>query len=305
MTAIFSIFKLARPAQWVKNIFVFTALIFSGDILKINSVIDALIAFAGFCLVSSAVYFLNDYKDIQSDRQHPVKKNRPLAAGQLPPFTGIAGFIILASVGITIFQSFLGLTSTIILITYLLMNIAYSFGLKNVVILDVLIIAGGFVLRILAGSSAISSMPSTWLILCAITVSLLLGFTKRRAEVTTMGDNAKSHRKVLNHYNRDFLDQAISIATAATVVCYILYTVDPNTIKMAGSKLLIFSVPSVLYGIFRYLYIVYHNKSGGDPARDVFTDIPMLINGIIWALFCTIAILYGPEIVQFLRSVQI
>jgi 4-hydroxybenzoate polyprenyltransferase len=303
MKTVISLFKLARPAQWVKNIFVFTALIFSGMVLDAHAITEALIAFTAFSLISSSIYYLNDYMDIKEDKLHPVKSKRPLAAGDLPPAIGIAGFIILSAGSLMLVQLHLGLTSTLILTTYLIMNLAYSMGMKNLVIIDVLIISGGFVLRILAGAAAIKAMPSTWLILCAVTVSLFLGFTKRRAEVTKLGDDATKHRKVLTHYNEGFLDQAISIATAATVVFYILYTVDSHTVEMVGSRLLLFSVPSVLYGIFRVLYLVYHGKSDGDPTRTIFTDIPMLINGALWVIFCTVTILFGPAIIQFFRSV--
>ncbi len=303
MNLFFSLIKLARPAQWIKNIFVFTALMFSGMLLNIHSIIEAVIAFAAFCLASSSIYFLNDFKDIKRDKLHPVKSKRPLASGSVLPVWGIAGFLFLSTTSIVLSYFQLGITTTLIIATYIIMNIAYSMGLKNLVIIDVLIIAGGFVLRILAGAAAISAMPSAWLILCAVTVSLFLGFTKRRSEVVKMGDDAEKHRKVLKRYNQAFLDQAISIVTAATLVCYILYTVDPHTTQMIGSRLLIFSVPSVLYGIFRYLYLVYHNKSGGDPTKTVFTDIPMLINGFIWALFCAVAILFGADIVSFFQTV--
>jgi hypothetical protein len=162
------------------------------------------------------------------------------------------------------------------------------------------LIAAGFVLRILAGAAAIGVVPSTWLVLCAVTISLFLGFTKRRAEVVLLGEKAREHRRVLAFYNTAFLDQMISIVTAATVVCYILYTVDDRTVAMIGSRLLILSVPFVLYGIFRYLYLVYHTEAGGDPTRTVFTDVPILLNGVAWGVLCTVIILFGKQIMRLL-----
>jgi len=299
MRILIALLRLARPAQWVKNIFVFTALIFSGLALEPASVAAALIAFAAFSMASSAIYFLNDYKDMEEDRLHPVKCNRPLASGRLPRAVGPIGALVLATTATLLAGWQLGPVSAGILLTYLAMNAAYSLGLKNLVIIDVLIIAAGFVLRILVGAAAIARLPSTWLILCAVTVSLFLGFTKRRAELNALGDDASRHRRVLAHYSAAFLDQAIAIVTAATVVCYILYTVDDHTVGMVGSRLMLLSVPLVLYGIFRYLYLVYHDRSGGDPTRTVFTDVPMLLTGALWSTLCTIIIIFGKDIRPF------
>jgi 4-hydroxybenzoate polyprenyltransferase len=296
MKPISALIKLARPAQWVKNIFVFTALIFSGLVGNPVAVLDAIIAFGTFSLVSSAVYYLNDFMDIEEDRKHEEKRHRPLAAGILPRSAGSIGFFVLSAGALALTYVTLGSVSTLILFCYLTMNLGYSFGLKHIVILDVLIISAGFVLRILAGAAAISRLPSTWLILCGVTISLFLGFTKRKAEIVYLGESAARHRKVLGQYNESFLDQAISIVTTATVICYILYTVDPLTVSMVGSRMLLFSVPPVVYGIFRYLYLVYHERSGGDPTRTVFTDIPLLLTGGTWAVLCAIIILFGSTI---------
>jgi 4-hydroxybenzoate polyprenyltransferase len=301
MKFVVSLVKLARPGQWVKNIFVFTALIFSGHVVNIQSVMSSFWIFAAFCFASSSVYYLNDFKDVKKDRMHPKKKNRPLAKGDLPQWVGIAGFVFLFALSIIISWYAGNFLSTIIIAAYLITNVAYSFGLKHLVIIDVLIIAMGFVLRILAGAAAIKSIPSTWLVLCAVTISLFLGFTKRRAEVVALGEDAGKHRQVLSRYNVPFLDQMISIVTAATLVCYILYTVSPHTIEIVGSRLLIFSVPFVLYGIFRYLYLVYYDESGGDPTKTVFTDIPLIVTGLGWALFCSNIILFGKDIINLIK----
>jgi 4-hydroxybenzoate polyprenyltransferase len=294
--------KLARPEHWLKNAFVFVALIFSGSIFSLDPFLHTLIAFACFCMASSAVYFLNDYKDLAADAVHPVKRRRPLASGALPPMTGPVGFAVLCTAAIAISMHFLCILSTAILVLYLALNIVYSLGLKRLVIVDVLIIAAGFVLRILAGAAAIRVMPSRWLVLCTITISLFLGFTKRRSEVLQLGENGVSHRSVLQHYSTTFLDQMISVVTAATVVFYILYTVDSATVTMVGSSMLILTVPLVLYGIFRYLYLVYHTRNADDPTRTIFADVPMMVTGAIWTAMCAVIILYGKDLLTIING---
>lgn len=284
----------------MKNIFVFTAIIFSGRVDDTGSIVNAVVALVAFCLASSSIYFLNDFRDVQEDRRHPTKCRRPLASGALPVWVGPVGFAILAALSLLVAFMRLNTASGLVVGVYLVINLLYSLGLKHIVIIDVLLIAAGFVLRILAGAAAIEVMPSTWLILCAVTISLFLGFTKRRAEVVLLGDKAKEHRRVLAFYNTAFLDQIISIVTAATVVCYILYTVDSRTQDLVGSRLLILSVPLVLYGIFRYLYLVYHAESGGDPTRTIFTDVPLLITGALWGVLCTGVILFGRTVLEAL-----
>ncbi|MCP4678880.1 MAG: decaprenyl-phosphate phosphoribosyltransferase [Deltaproteobacteria bacterium] len=293
MNTLKAIFKLARPKQWVKNIFVLTAIIFSGRVSDPESIVTTLLAFAAFCLASSSIYYINDYRDLEEDKKHPTKRNRPLASGALPKWVGIIGFFVLLAAAIGIPLITLNKPTTVVIVFYLVLNFAYSFGLKNIVIIDVLCIATSFVLRILAGAAALSVLPSAWLVLCGVMISLFLGFTKRRAEVVLLGDQAREHRKVLAHYSPVFLDQMVSIVTAATVVGYVLYTVDERTVQLVESRALLLSVPLVLYGIFRYLYLVYHAESGGDPTRTVFTDIPLLITGVLWGILCTSVILLG------------
>lgn len=288
-----AILKLSRPKQWVKNIFVFTVIIFSGQVLDLAAWQETLIAFLSFCLVSSSVYYLNDYRDFEEDRKHPTKRNRPLASGALPKAFGLIGFLFLGLASVVLPFFLVNKATTGVVAFYLLLNTAYSLGLKHLVIIDVLVIASGFVLRILAGAAALSLLPSAWLVLCGVTISLFLGFTKRRAEVVLLGEHASEHRKVLADYSRAFLDQMISIVTAATLVGYVLYTVDSRTVELVGSRALILSVPLVLYGIFRYLYLVYHAETGDDPTRTVFTDVPLLVTGALWGALCTTVILFG------------
>lgn len=300
METLRALFALARPKQWVKNVFVLTALIFSGKVFEPWAIWHTMLAFIAFCIASSAIYFLNDYRDVEEDRKHPRKRTRPLASGALPRWLGLFGFVILAALAMALAVVMLNLPTAIVVGLYVALNLAYSMGLKHVVIIDVLVISAGFVLRILAGAAALLVVPSTWLVLCGVTISLFLGFTKRRAEVVLLGDRAAEHRKVLADYSPAFLDQMIATVTAATIVCYALYTVDVRTQELVGSRALILSVPLGIYGIFRYLYLVYHDKSGGDPTRAVFTDVPLLLTGGIWAVLCTSLILFGKSWGAFL-----
>lgn len=296
MTVLKSALRLARPQQWGKNIFVLTALIFSGRVLDLDAVRVTLLTLSLFCIASSSIYFLNDYRDIDEDRKHPEKRGRPLAAGDIPPWAGLVGFLVLLVVSLAMSLVLVNRTTTLVIALYIALNVAYSLGLKHLVLIDVLVIASGFVLRILAGAAALTVPPSTWLVLCAVMISLFLGFTKRRAEVVLLGDRATEHRRVLAHYSPAFLDQAISIVTAATVLGYVLYTVDGRTVELVGSRALILSVPLVLYGIFRYLYLVYHANTASDPSRTVFTDLPILITGMLWGIFCMLVIFFGRNV---------
>lgn len=296
MRTLKAIIKLARPQQWVKNIFVFTALIFAGRALDLQAVSLTVLTFLAFCLASSAVYYVNDYKDIEEDKKHPTKCKRPLAAGLIPPGVGLFGFFVLSIAAVGLPYLLINKATALMLLVYLLLNFGYSFGLKHMVIIDVLVLSSGFVLRILAGATALSILPSPWLVLCGVMISLFLAFTKRRAEVVLLKDRASAHRKVLAHYSTAFLDQAISIVTAATVLGYVLYTVDERTVELVGSRAMILSVPLVLYGIFRYLYLVYHAETGGDPTKTVFTDVPLLITGILWGVLSMLTIFLGKNI---------
>lgn len=296
MATIKAIVRLARPQQWVKNIFVFTVLIFAGQVTDSGAVSLSLVIFAAFCLASSAVYFINDYKDIEEDKKHPTKCRRPLAAGALSPKVGLIGFLLLTFAATAVPYLVINKLTAGIVLVYLLLNVGYSFGLKHIVIIDVLVLSSGFVLRILAGAAALCVFPSPWLVLCGVMISLFLGFTKRRAEMVLLKDRAGEHRKVLAQYSSAFLDQAISIVTAATVLGYALYTVDARTVDLVGSRAMLLTVPLVLYGIFRYLYLVYHVESGGDPTKTVFSDLPLLITGALWGMLSILAIFFGKHI---------
>ncbi|OHB46878.1 MAG: phosphoribose diphosphate--decaprenyl-phosphate phosphoribosyltransferase [Planctomycetes bacterium GWF2_39_10] len=283
------IFLSMRPEQWIKNFFVFTALLFSKNLLNLSKDIDALVGFIIFCMITGCSYIINDLVDLEKDKLHPTKSQRPIASGRLNKTTAIKITTIICLVSLSFafyIKSFFG----IIVLTYFLLNIGYSIYLKNIVIIDVVTIASGFVLRVLGGAVIISVTSSQWLILCTILLSLFLGFSKRRHELVLLEDNATGHRKVLEHYSPYFLDQMISVVTASTVICYALYTMSKDTIEKLGTSKLIYTIPFVLYGIFRYLYLVHQKEKGGSPTEIVFTDKPMIVNIILWVIASTVFI---------------
>ena len=276
MKNIFVLARLMRPHQWVKNAFVFTGLLFGHAWHDANLVASVVAAFASFCLMSSAVYIFNDIVDMEQDRLHPKKLHRPLAAGRV----GISVATVLAAS-----LSVLGLvlayaaskTVLIIVIGYALMNIAYSLWLKHVVILDVFIIATGFMLRILAGTLGVGVPPSQWLLLCGLMVTLFLGFTKRRTEIIALTEDKANHRKVLEHYSPVLLDKMIGITASGLIMSYSLYTMNAETIRIHGTANLIYTVPFVMYGVFRYIYLLHHQSRGGDPSHDLVRDPHLFI----------------------------
>jgi 4-hydroxybenzoate polyprenyltransferase len=284
--------RLLRPAQWVKNAFVGAPLLFARQYAEPEQWLRTLMAVAGFCAASSAVYIFNDLCDREEDRQHPTKKNRPLASGAVSVnHAAILAFIL----------AILSLTPAVILpvhylycvVLYLAISIAYSMGVKHLAILDVMTIAAGFVLRIFAGSIAIGVSASHWVVLCTIMVSTFLGFTKRRAELVGLRDNSANSRIVLREYSVKFLDQVISLVTGATIICYALYTVDSRTLTELGTHSMLLTVPCVMYGMFRYIYLAYHRDEGEDPTQAVLTDVPMLINLFVWILLCYLFVSLG------------
>lgn len=283
MNQLYYIFFSLRPKQWVKNFFIFLPLLFSKKIFNYDDCVMAVMAFVVFSLFSGAVYLFNDILDYKKDRLHPYKCRRPIASGKLQlNFAWFASLAILVMA--TFISSFISVHLTNIALFYFSLNIAYSLKLKKVVIIDVLCIAAGFVLRVIAGSVVISVKASHWLLMCAFLISIFIGFCKRRAELTSLNENANGHREVLEHYNVAFLDQMIVISTSATLMSYALYTMSSETIDKFGTQNLIYTVPFVLYGIFRYLYVVYKKRLGMSPTEAVLTDIPIILCVICWFL---------------------
>ncbi|MCX7569688.1 decaprenyl-phosphate phosphoribosyltransferase [Tumebacillus sp. DT12] len=271
--------KLSRPKQWTKNLFVFGALFFSRQMFEADKVLHALLTFVAFCLISSAVYVLNDIVDVEKDRQHPKKKHRPLAAGTIKiPGAIVYGVLLLA--GALLLALSIGWQVTAVLLAYFVMNILYSFWLKHVVLVDVFVIALGFVFRVTAGSYALPVDPSEWLLLCTLLLALFLGLSKRRAELLLLASGAKSHRKILDEYSDDkLIDQLISVVSAATIMAYALYTFNTQ----AGTQMM-YTIPFVIYAIFRYLFLVYKRERGGEPANILLGDKPFLAACVLWAL---------------------
>jgi 4-hydroxybenzoate polyprenyltransferase len=272
----YQLLRLMRPYQWVKNLFVFTGLLFGHAWHDPQLVIQAVIAFGAFCLLSSAIYTFNDIVDIEQDRLHPKKTRRPLASGAVSVSAAALLAALLAAAGLALAYAASPIVLAILL-GYGLMNIAYTLRLKHVVILDVFIIATGFMLRILAGTLGIGIPPSKWLLLCGLMVTLFLGFTKRRAEIFALNEDKANHRKVLEHYSPVLLDKMIGITAAGLIMSYSLYTMNPDTIRIHGTANLIYTVPFVMYGVFRYIYLLHHQSRGGDPSHDLVRDPHLLI----------------------------
>ncbi|NJN99135.1 MAG: decaprenyl-phosphate phosphoribosyltransferase [Anaerolineales bacterium] len=281
--------KTMRPKQWTKNAFIFGALVFDGKLLAPAPLALTLVGFGLLCLISGTVYLINDLVDIEKDRQHPTKKNRPLPSGQLPVQIALAAAVILP-VTILPLGFWLNFTFGLIVTGYLLLQIAYSFVLKNMVIVDVLTIAFGFVLRVAAGVSLVNVVRfSPWLYLCTTLLALFLGLGKRRQELVLMGDKSNNTRSILEHYNLPFLDQMIGIVTTGTVMAYSFYTF--SAAGLPENHLMMLTIPFVLYGIFRWLYVIHVRGDGGAPDEVLLQDRPLQMSLLLWGL-SIVAILY-------------
>lgn len=277
------IIKEMRPRQWTKNVFVFAALVFDRQLTHANSLFRTLAAFAIFCLLSSSVYIINDLMDIESDRHHPVKKNRPIAAGKLPLPLSIIIAILLIIVSLAA-AFLLSLELGIIIAVYFLVNLAYSKWLKHFPLIDVMIIAFGFVLRVVAGVSVIQvERFSPWLYIVMSLLALYIGFGKRRAEMTVLTDESNSsHRKVLDGYSLSLIDQLLTIVSSCTLIAYSFYTFSaPN---LPDNYAMMLTIPFVLYGIFRYLFLIQIKNKGGEPEELLLKDRPLQVTIVLWAL---------------------
>jgi 4-hydroxybenzoate polyprenyltransferase len=277
-----ALFVALRPRQWAKNVFVFAALVFAGRLTDPTMLLRACGAFGVFCLLSSAVYLLNDVRDRDSDRLHPSKRHRPIAAGEIGPGTAWAVSAVLAVGGLlAAFALSSGLCG--VAVAYLIFNLGYSFGLKRIVILDVMIVASGYLLRALAGALVLDVAISRWLVLCTGLLALFLGFVKRRQEIAGMNGGSET-RPILKEYSLPFLDQMIAIVTGATVVAYSLYAFSPEVAQKLGTEHLGLTIPFVLFGIFRYLYLVHQRGVGENPTTVVLTDLPLIVDVALWGV---------------------
>jgi 4-hydroxybenzoate polyprenyltransferase len=275
------LFRLARPHQWVKNGFVLVGWIFGHGWEAPGLTVQAGLAFVGFCLVSSGVYALNDVLDREADRSHPRKRTRPVASGAVSVGAAAAFAVLLAGAGLLV-AARVSPAAAAIAGGYIALNIAYSLGLKHVPILDVFMIAGGFMLRILAGTLGIGIAPSHWLLVCGLMVTVFLGFTKRRAELIALDGDGGGHRRVLDEYSPELLDKMISISAAGVISAYALYTVDDATVRLHGTDQLLWTLPFVLYGVFRYIYLLHRRGGGGDPAWDLLHDRHLASAAVGW-----------------------
>ena len=280
-----------RPRQWTKNVFIFAGIFFSGQLFVPDKVLEVLFGFFLFGLASGGIYLLNDIIDIESDRAHPKKSNRPIASGRLSKRAALCYFIFITLLGI-ICSLFLNRNFGLCIITYVLLNIFYSFKAKQIVILDVMCISLGFVIRGFAGCILVYVTPSDWLIVCSINISLFLGFCKRRQEANLFFSNNNNTRSVLKFYNNGFLNQLIAIVTSASFISYVLYTVSPETVLRFGNRNLLFTIPFVLYGIFRYLFLIFGKAGDENPTDIIIKDKPFLLNGILWCLIALVIIYF-------------
>ena len=284
--------RLIRPQQWIKNAFVLTPLLFSGKFLDFAADLRAGLAFISFCFLASAVYAWNDILDREGDRQHPTKRLRPVAAGRISVSAAAWSGLILAAVGLA-GCAVLGPPVLVVAIAYLGLNVLYSFRLKHVVVIDVFCVAGFFILRLLAGARAVSVVTSIWLLLCGGLLALYLGFAKRRHELVLLGSGSSQHRTVLADYSPAFLDQMSGVLLSVTIVSYIMYTLSPEKLAEIGSHRLTYSTGFVLYGVFRYLFLV-HQREGGNPNDVLFTDRALLASVVLWFLYC-FWVIYSPR----------
>jgi len=305
-TRIKDILSAMRPHQWIKNLFIFPALIFSRHLFDPAYFLKSMAAFWLFCIVAGGIYMFNDLMDLEEDKFHPRKKQRPIASGRISPALAKGLFAVFSVSGIAAAFT-LDLNFGIVVSFYFVMNMGYSLGLKRVVIIDVLIVSMGFVLRAAAGGLVIDVEVSPWLLVCTTLLALFLVLAKRRHELILLDERANmlvelsiatedtekatKYRKSLDEYNPYFLDQMIGITTASTLMGYILYTLSEDAIKKFGGTDLIYTVPFVIYGIFRYLYLIHMKRQGGNPAMALLRDWPLMVDVALWGL-SVVVVLY-------------
>ncbi|RJR26929.1 decaprenyl-phosphate phosphoribosyltransferase [candidate division WWE3 bacterium] len=297
---LYQIIRTARPRQWLKNFSLFAAALFSGRILMQSVFFNSVDAFLAFCAISSGAYFINDIIDAPKDRQHPVKKNRPIASGKLPVWIAWVSAIVLIAWSLFFSANNIGSYFTFTLVVYIVMQLSYSLYFRNVIIMDSLVVASGFVIRVFAGGFASNTSISSWLALTTIGISLLLAFGKRRSEKTLVSKYSESNdnatRKTLRHYPDNLLDSMISMAATYTIITYSLFTfqASPQYVSselssilpsiLRSPKWMMLTIPFVIYGVARYLYIIYEKQEGESPERVLLSDRPLLLTVVLWSL---------------------
>ena len=283
-----TIVRALRPAQWLKNGLVFAGLVFGGKLFDLPALANAILAAGAFCLLSSGFYLINDVRDVNADRLHPVKRFRPVAAGEISPVVAgsVGVFLIVVALAVS------GLLSPglfLVLLAYTCLMAMYNLGLKQIVIVDVFVIAGGFVLRAVGGAVAVQVSISPWLLICTMLLALLIGFGKRRHELGAL-ENAGQHRRNLDVYSRPMLDQSVAVTAAGTLIAYAMYTFDSDSAQYHRRMML--TIPMVAYGVFRYLYLLHHGGQGGAPETMLITDRPLLAAVALWSI-CSALLFYS------------
>lgn len=277
-----------RPKQWYKNLVLFIGILFSGNLLNLNLFIDSVVAFLIFCLLSGSIYLINDIIDAEKDRKHPKKRNRPIPSGKLKVTHAVFFVIIFWIVAFTV-AYFLNISFLGISLAFIILMLFYSFYLKNIIIVDILVISSGFVIRAMAGALAIGVFVSPWLIICAFLLALFLALGKRRHELILLKDEAKNHRKIMEGYTTSMLEQMITITTSTLIMSYSLYTF------FVGNIYLMLTIPFAFYGLFRYLLLIHSKNLGGEPEL-IFKDQGMVLSLVFWAIIVFIVV-YGPKII--------
>ncbi len=281
-TNVYGLLRTLRPRQWIKNGFVFMALLFDEKLFVWPLLLKTTLAFVLFCMISSTVYIINDLADLEKDKLHPKKKRRALPSGQLKPWFAILSAVVILALCLPL--SFgLDLYFGLIVLVYFLLNLAYSFYLKHLVIVDVMVVTAGFVLRVAAGVVvAQAERFSPWLYLCTIFLALFLSIGKRRNELVLLASGAENHRKILDEYTVEFLDEMSHLVTTGAVIAYSLYTFSATNLPPNNAMML--TIPFVIYGLFRYLYLIHVKGEGGAPEMLVYTDLPLLLDLLLWGL---------------------
>ncbi len=282
-----------RPDQWTKNLLVFAGVIFAQELFQARAVGLSIAAFAIFCGLSSVVYLVNDIIDREADRQHPLKKSRPIASGDLSPKVAATAAGLIGAIALLAAFA-LRVSFGVVAVVYIVLQVLYSSSLKRIVILDVLAISAGFVLRAVAGAVVIGVAISQWLLVCTTQLALFLALSKRRHELVLLADGAIGHRKILGEYSPYLLDQMIGVVTASTLIAYTFYCINPETAQKFHTELLGLTIPFPLYGIFRYLYLVHRREGGGSPSQMLATDRPLLVCVALWVVAVVVLVYYRP-----------
>jgi 4-hydroxybenzoate polyprenyltransferase len=281
-TNLYGLLRTFRPRQWIKNGFVFMALLFDGKLFVWPLLFETTVAFMLFCMISSTVYIINDLADLEKDRLHPKKRRRALPSGQLKPGFAILAAILILAISLPL-AFWLDPLFCAIMLAYFLIMVAYSFVLKNLVIIDVMVVAGGFVLRVAAGVIvADAERFSPWLYVCTIFLALFLAIGKRRHELVLLAEEANSHRKILDEYSVQFLDQMTNLVTTAAIISYSLYTF--SAVNLPANHAMMLTIPFVIYGVFRYQYLIHVKGEGGAPEMLLYTDLPFLLDLVLWGI---------------------